>query len=249
MTAFNIVKFRVKPGHQEQFIAKHRGINPGLKGFRGGALVRTGENTILPRRMDELPEDRRRAAPNDRHSRWFSRASRRSRRRARAHRSGIRRGSTQTFSHQVDQESAWQKDDQTQKAPLIPRAVLETSAWRGPRPHTPGRRPSATVFESAGRSAAFHRTICLICGSRTAPGSSTAVSPMARGRDRSPMSIGRATRPRRPSSCSSMAVAGNAAHATSTPLSALRWRRKASSRLCRINRSFRRRVFRCLSRT
>ena len=36
MTAFNIVKFRVKPGHQEQFIAKHRGINPGLKGFRGG---------------------------------------------------------------------------------------------------------------------------------------------------------------------------------------------------------------------
>ena len=46
MTAFNIVKFRVKPGHQEQFIAKHRGINPGLKGFRGGALVRTGKNTF-----------------------------------------------------------------------------------------------------------------------------------------------------------------------------------------------------------
>jgi hypothetical protein len=46
MTAFNIVKFRVKPGHQEQFIAKHRGINPGFKGFRGGALVRTGENTF-----------------------------------------------------------------------------------------------------------------------------------------------------------------------------------------------------------
>ena len=46
MTAFNIVKFRVKPGHQEQFIAKHRGINPGFKGFRGGSLVRTGENTF-----------------------------------------------------------------------------------------------------------------------------------------------------------------------------------------------------------
>jgi hypothetical protein len=46
MTAFNIVRFRVKPGHQEQFIAQHRGMNPGLKGFRGGSLVMTGENTF-----------------------------------------------------------------------------------------------------------------------------------------------------------------------------------------------------------
>jgi hypothetical protein len=46
MTAFNIVRFWVKPGHQEQFIAQHRGMNPGLKGFRGGSLVRTGEKTF-----------------------------------------------------------------------------------------------------------------------------------------------------------------------------------------------------------
>ena len=47
MTAFNIVRFRVKPGHQEQFIAHHRGIkNTSLKGFRGGSLVKTGENTF-----------------------------------------------------------------------------------------------------------------------------------------------------------------------------------------------------------
>ena len=46
MTAFNIVRFRVKPGHQEQFIAQHRGMNPGLKGFRGGSLIRTGEDTF-----------------------------------------------------------------------------------------------------------------------------------------------------------------------------------------------------------
>jgi hypothetical protein len=46
MTAFNIVRFRVKPGHEKQFIALHRGGNPGLKGFRGGALVRTGEHTF-----------------------------------------------------------------------------------------------------------------------------------------------------------------------------------------------------------
>jgi hypothetical protein len=46
MTAFNIVRFRVKPGHQEQFIAKHRGIKPALKGFRGGSLVKIGENAF-----------------------------------------------------------------------------------------------------------------------------------------------------------------------------------------------------------
>jgi hypothetical protein len=46
MTAFNIVRFRVKPGHQEQFIAQHRGMNPGLKGFRSGSLVRTGQDTF-----------------------------------------------------------------------------------------------------------------------------------------------------------------------------------------------------------
>jgi antibiotic biosynthesis monooxygenase len=46
MTAFNIVRFRVKPGHQQQFIAAHRAARPNFKGFRGGALVRTGEQTF-----------------------------------------------------------------------------------------------------------------------------------------------------------------------------------------------------------
>ena len=46
MTAFNIVRFRVKPGRQEHFIAAHRAAKPGFKGFRGGALVRTGDQTF-----------------------------------------------------------------------------------------------------------------------------------------------------------------------------------------------------------
>ena len=46
MTAFNVVRFRVKPGHQEQFVAKHRAFKPGFKGFRGGALIKTGEQTF-----------------------------------------------------------------------------------------------------------------------------------------------------------------------------------------------------------
>lgn len=46
MTAFNIVRFRVKPGHEQKFIAAHRNAKLGVKGFRGGALVRTGEHTF-----------------------------------------------------------------------------------------------------------------------------------------------------------------------------------------------------------
>ena len=46
MTTFNIVRFRVKPGRQDHFIAAHRKARPNFKGFRGGALVRTGEQTF-----------------------------------------------------------------------------------------------------------------------------------------------------------------------------------------------------------
>ena len=46
MTAFNIVRFRVKPGRQQHFIDAHRKARPGFKGFKGGTLVRTGEQTF-----------------------------------------------------------------------------------------------------------------------------------------------------------------------------------------------------------
>ena len=46
MTAFNIVRFRVKPGHEQQFIDAHRGFKRPFAGFRGGALVKTGERTF-----------------------------------------------------------------------------------------------------------------------------------------------------------------------------------------------------------
>ena len=45
MKAFNIVRFRVKPGHEEHFISVHRGQNVGWSGFRGGVLVKTGERS------------------------------------------------------------------------------------------------------------------------------------------------------------------------------------------------------------
>ena len=43
MTAFNIVRFRVKPGREEAFLEAHRKADPTFKGFLRGALVKTGE--------------------------------------------------------------------------------------------------------------------------------------------------------------------------------------------------------------
>ena len=45
MTAFNAVRFRVKPGMEDAFVAKHRGAGPDMAGFRRGALVKTGDRT------------------------------------------------------------------------------------------------------------------------------------------------------------------------------------------------------------
>jgi len=46
MAAFNIVRFRVKPGFEQQFIDHHRAVRPVLKGFLAGNLVRTGDRTF-----------------------------------------------------------------------------------------------------------------------------------------------------------------------------------------------------------
>jgi hypothetical protein len=45
MTAFNIVRFRVKPGREEAFVDAHRRADPTFKGFLRGSLVKTGEHT------------------------------------------------------------------------------------------------------------------------------------------------------------------------------------------------------------
>jgi hypothetical protein len=45
MTAYNAVRFRVKPGQEEAFIEAHRKPISGLKGFVKGALIKTGDRT------------------------------------------------------------------------------------------------------------------------------------------------------------------------------------------------------------
>jgi hypothetical protein len=46
MTAFNVVRFRVKPGCEEQFVDAHRKLRADFKGFLGGSLIKTGDQTF-----------------------------------------------------------------------------------------------------------------------------------------------------------------------------------------------------------
>jgi quinol monooxygenase YgiN len=46
MTAFNVVRFRVKPGNEQAFIDAHRKLRPTFKGFLAGNLVKTGDQTF-----------------------------------------------------------------------------------------------------------------------------------------------------------------------------------------------------------
>jgi hypothetical protein len=47
MAAFNVVRFRVKPGREKDFVQKHRDMHPEFSGFRRGALVKTGERAFF----------------------------------------------------------------------------------------------------------------------------------------------------------------------------------------------------------
>ncbi len=46
MTAFNVVRFRVKPGEEQRFIDQHRKMKRDFKGFLGASLIKTGDQTF-----------------------------------------------------------------------------------------------------------------------------------------------------------------------------------------------------------
>lgn len=46
MSAFNVVRFRVKPAQEQQFIELHRKAKRDFPGFQRGSLVRTGDRTF-----------------------------------------------------------------------------------------------------------------------------------------------------------------------------------------------------------
>jgi quinol monooxygenase YgiN len=45
MTAFNVVRFRVRPGCEDRFLEAHRELQLQADGFLRGALVHTGERS------------------------------------------------------------------------------------------------------------------------------------------------------------------------------------------------------------
>ena len=44
MRAYNVVRYRVKPGREQDFVTAHRKLDD-LSGFGGGALIKTGDRT------------------------------------------------------------------------------------------------------------------------------------------------------------------------------------------------------------
>jgi hypothetical protein len=45
MTAYNMVRFRVKPGREKEFLDAHRNLKRDFPGLRRGGLIKTGERT------------------------------------------------------------------------------------------------------------------------------------------------------------------------------------------------------------
>jgi hypothetical protein len=46
MTAFNAVRFKVKPGQEQPFLDAHKKMNPTWTGMRHANIIKTGERTF-----------------------------------------------------------------------------------------------------------------------------------------------------------------------------------------------------------
>ena len=45
MSTFNVVRFRVKPGHEDEFLNAHRGGKADWPGLQRGLIIKTGDRT------------------------------------------------------------------------------------------------------------------------------------------------------------------------------------------------------------
>lgn len=45
MTAYNVVRFRVKPGRDEEFLEMHRRFDRSFPGLKGGGIFKAGDRT------------------------------------------------------------------------------------------------------------------------------------------------------------------------------------------------------------
>ena len=73
MTAFNTVRFKVKPGREQDFLDAHAAVDRNWAGLRHANIVDTGERHLRDhRRMGRHGQPRRRAAADDRDARQLS---------------------------------------------------------------------------------------------------------------------------------------------------------------------------------
>lgn len=45
MTAFNVVRFKIKDGREQEFLDAHKAVNSGWPGLRHANIIKTGEKT------------------------------------------------------------------------------------------------------------------------------------------------------------------------------------------------------------
>jgi quinol monooxygenase YgiN len=45
MTAFNVVRFKVKPGHEQEFLDAHKKVQADWLGLKHANMIKTGERT------------------------------------------------------------------------------------------------------------------------------------------------------------------------------------------------------------
>ena len=58
MSAFNVVRFRVKPGMEEKFIEAQKKLGKDFTGFTAGHLIKTGDRGFLSRREAKVAGSR-----------------------------------------------------------------------------------------------------------------------------------------------------------------------------------------------
>ncbi len=46
MTAFNVVRFKVKPGREQQFLDAHRRVEANWPGLKHASMIKTGDRTF-----------------------------------------------------------------------------------------------------------------------------------------------------------------------------------------------------------
>jgi hypothetical protein len=93
MTAFNVVRFRVKPGRDQEFLDAHKKVQANWAGLLHANMIKTGERTYCNhRRVVGHERARERADTDDRDARFPSGHAGGFGGRPRRHRSGVRFG-------------------------------------------------------------------------------------------------------------------------------------------------------------